>query len=301
MRRATLLLAITSVLLPFAASGAWCQGGQLVNGIGLLDYSRRPDFKVGDWVRYHVTGHSILGNSDDYELTVAIAGEERLWGEPCFWVETTTASKKGGTVGIATLMSYSVFDDSLPTINMQYYMRKNVTESDESGKPVEVFARRPSATLKTRNDARNRLHHYHVDSLGVDTVQVPKGVFVCRHTKIKENLGVELERGDSTHYSETRDFRDVYVSKRIPVTGVAREDIDFSATLRSWLAGRSGDAPTNVISHSVGQAVLIDYGSGYTGQLVVASKRRSLREQEVEVRPARSSKPRRGTAPRKSG
>jgi hypothetical protein len=29
-----------------------------VNGIGLIDYRRKPDFKVGDWVRYRITGRT---------------------------------------------------------------------------------------------------------------------------------------------------------------------------------------------------------------------------------------------------
>ncbi|HTM56880.1 MAG TPA: hypothetical protein VL123_00540 [Candidatus Udaeobacter sp.] len=300
MRRATLSLVTIALLLTVAAPAAWCQGNQLVNGIGLIDYSRRPDFKVGDWVKYHVTGHSSKGSSDEYDLTIAIAGEELLWGEPCFWVETSTESKSNGTVGIATLMSYSVFDDSLPSVNMQYYTRKNVTETDENGNPVEVVARRPPVTLKTRNDPKNRVHHLHVDTLGVETIRIPKGEFVCKHLKIKEDLGVEIERPDSTRFSETRDFRDTYVSRRIPVTGVAREDIEFTSSLKAWMVGRSSDAPSNVVTHSIGQAVLVDYGSGYAGSLVPASKRRSIREQEAESRPA-APKARRVTTPRKSG
>ena len=35
-----------------------------INAIGLIDYSRTPTFKVGDWVRYHMTSKSDLGLSD---------------------------------------------------------------------------------------------------------------------------------------------------------------------------------------------------------------------------------------------
>jgi hypothetical protein len=61
-----------------------------VNGIGLVDYRRKPDFKVGDWVRYHITGTNMTGDKDDYLVTVLIAGEESFWGEDGFWVETWT-------------------------------------------------------------------------------------------------------------------------------------------------------------------------------------------------------------------
>src|SRR5262249_10125138 len=61
-----------------------------IDGIGLIDYSSPPDFRVGTWAKYHIVGHSQMGLEDDYFVTVIIAGEEEFWGERCFWVETHT-------------------------------------------------------------------------------------------------------------------------------------------------------------------------------------------------------------------
>ena len=106
MPRATRLAAVALgllALLPLQPRAAQ-QKVELVNGIGLIDYSQKPHFKVGDWVRYHVTGSSETGMHDDYEVTVLIGGEERFWGEDCFWVETWTEPASGGSRAVATLM-----------------------------------------------------------------------------------------------------------------------------------------------------------------------------------------------------
>jgi hypothetical protein len=289
----TLMLAATTLLAAAPAHGQVAD--QLMNGIGLIDFSHHPRFKVGTWVKYHVTGHSARGHSDDYTMTVAIGGEERLWGEDCFWVETATESKSGAGGGIATLMSYAAFGDSMPFLDMQYYTRKNITESDADGKPIEVVARRPPATLKFRDLSQKGLA-VHIDTLGVDTVVVPKGRFACQHVRILQNLGVETERRDSSAYSENKDQRDSYVTREIPLTGIAREDIEFTETVKVWMVGRSRDVPANTFNHSVGQAVLVDFGEAYQPQMVPESKRRSLEEQDraaarAAAAPARSKPP----------
>ena len=66
-----------------------------INAIGIIDYSKAPTFKVGDYVRYKVTNGVIGATKSDYELTVLIAGEEEFWGEKCFWVETWTDESNG--------------------------------------------------------------------------------------------------------------------------------------------------------------------------------------------------------------
>src|SRR5436309_15459240 len=68
---------------------------ELVNGIGLIDYGQKPHFKIGEWVRYHVTGSIEMGMHDDYEASVLIGGEERCWGEDCIWVQTRTEPASG--------------------------------------------------------------------------------------------------------------------------------------------------------------------------------------------------------------
>ncbi len=286
MRRAILpLLAIAAVAL-IVARPASAQG-QIMNGIGLIDYGRAPDFKVGTWVKYHVTGQSSKGHSDEYDLTIGIPGEERFWGEDCFWVETLQRGKSGSNL-VATLMSYAAFNDSLPFTHMQYYTRKNIAETDVQGNPQEEVARRPPPTLKVRTMNTGRNLTVHIDTLETDTFTVAKGRFVCRHVSIKQDLGVEVERGDSTARSENRDHRDTYVTRQVPLTGIVREDIEFLSTLKTWMAGRSSEAPTVTVSHSTGRAELVDFGEDYKASVIPASKRHSLREQDraAAARPA---------------
>ena len=80
MHRATrsLLVAALAVL---AAAPALAQGtGRSMDGIGLIDYSRKPTFKVGSYAQYHVTGRSSKGHSQDYRLMVGDLRRRALLG-----------------------------------------------------------------------------------------------------------------------------------------------------------------------------------------------------------------------------
>ena len=297
MRRAIRLLSVIA-LAAVTAVPVTRADDQVMNGIGLIDYGRRPDFKVGTWVKYHVTGQSAKGRSDEYDLTIGIAGEERFWGEDCFWVETLQ-SGKGGSSLIATLMSYSVYDDSLPFTHIQYYTRKNILDTDAMGVPQEDIARRPAATLRSRLATAGKNLSVHFDTLGTDTLTVPKGTYLARHVRIKQDLGVEMDIGDSTVRSDNYDDRDSYISRKVPLTGIVREDIEFRSTKKTWMVGRSSEAPTVTAAHSTGRAVLLDFGENYKGSLVPEARRRSLREQDREAA-AREAPPRRAS-PKKPG
>jgi hypothetical protein len=266
------------------ASTALAQDNQVMNGIGLIDYGHGPHFKFGTWVRYHVTGHSAQGHSQDYLMTVGIAGEERFWGEDCFWVETLTEPKGSAPTAVATLMSYSIFSDSLPMQHLQYYTRKNITESDTRGEPLEELAKRPIYVIKARPHPENS--HWYTDTLGIDTIRVAKGTFRCRKVHIKQDVGGEIEHPDSSFFAETREERDSYLSHEVPLSGIVREDIEYLQTKKAWLVGRSQEAVTNVISHSFGQAELVDFGDGYEAQ-VIPEERRHAMSAEPSDTPAR--------------
>src|SRR5262249_29444747 len=110
MRRAIpRLLAAIAVAAAFATldtPSMHAEGRMVINGIGLVDYAHKPTFKVGDWVRYRMLSHSELGESDDYTLTLLIAGEEDFWGDPGFWLETWAELSTGQPSIRAALMSY---------------------------------------------------------------------------------------------------------------------------------------------------------------------------------------------------
>jgi len=275
------------------ASGSWSAAPtvQMINGIGLIDYSRAPHFKVGDWVRYHVTSSSEMGASDDYSVTVLIAGEERFWGENCFWVETWTEATDGPARGVASLMSYDVFSDSFPNIRSQYYMRKTVEGSGDNGELQEEVVRRPGSTIRKRawlyegNDVA-------IDSLPGDTVSVPVGLFRCRPLRIQQGKGATLDHRDSSTYTEVREIRVSYLASEVPVTGIAKETIEKSIKRRSWAIGHSQDSQKlNTMDRSLGEARLVAFGSGLAGRILPPARQTSLKQQDAAQARAASAKP----------
>ena len=277
MRRAMTWLGVAlcaAALLPTAPTVA---AVKQVNGIGLIDYRRKPDFKVGDWVRYRITGTNTTGARDDYLVTVIIAGEECFWGEDGFWVETWTEPRGEPPQGTATLMSYSIFDDSLPVQRMQLYQRKAINEADEHGIPVQVVLRRSPASLKLRTpfDSEIRMD---VDTLGPDTVLVPRGAFQVTKVRARQGKSTTRDVGDSTDYTEVWDTRVDYITHKVPITSLVREEIESSFQRRKWQIGRSADAPPmRYLDRSIGEALLVDFGAGMKSQILPESMQKSLK------------------------
>src|SRR6185503_14584416 len=111
------LVSLFAVLAMVPSPAGSVETVKLIDGVGLIDYSNRPNFKVGTWAKYHMKGNSEAGLSDDYFSTILIAGED------CFWVETLTEDARGPRA-VATLVSYAIFDDPNPTLNLQFFLRK---------------------------------------------------------------------------------------------------------------------------------------------------------------------------------
>jgi hypothetical protein len=281
MRRATrfgaLILCVLASVLVVPAARA--QRVDLVNAIGLVDYTRAPRFKVGDWVKYRVTGTSEAGMEDDYVATILIGGEERFWGEECFWIETWTAPKGGVESAVATLMSYSAFGDTAWLENFQKYARKTVSDVDEDGRPIIQIMKR-SGSYKRRGGPRRSIT-YAIDSLGTDTVTAVKGViYKCAKVSIRQGIGMNSDVGDSTVRNEVREDRMAYYSDKVPITSLAREDIETSTIRKSWKIGRSADAIQKTVDHGLGISRIVDYGSGgLAPKLVPISARKPLARQ----------------------
>src|SRR5262245_51713527 len=170
-----LLIPLCAVLLA-VASDVWPQGMvERMSGVGLIDFRDKPRFKVGDWVKYRFRSATPQGKAiDDYELTMIISGEEKFWGDDCFWVETWVRGKSTGTKASAVCVSYSVFGDTAWLQRLQVYHRKQVN-IDSDGSIVQELVRRsmnyratpgahPSFTILT-------------DTLGMDTARVAKGFY----------------------------------------------------------------------------------------------------------------------------
>jgi len=277
MRRAISLILIAlpvAALLPLRSDGA-AQRVTTVNGIGLIDYTRPARFKVGDWVKYHVTGSSELGEVDDYDVTVLIAGAERFWGEDCFWVETWTGVGDRSPISVATLMSYSAFGDSAWLQNFQKYARKTIHEVHEDGTPIQTVMRRIN-TLN-RRDAIKRDVTLRADTLGADTVQVARGLFQCTKVVMRQGVGMNAERSDSTTRDEVRENRTLYYTLRVPITSVVREDIENLIMRKTWKAGESEKAVVLTRERALGIARLVDFGSGgLTPQITPEYARRGI-------------------------
>jgi hypothetical protein len=292
MRRAWLSAMTVAAVLSFAsAASAAVSSVEQINGIGLIDYSQAPHFKVGDWVRYHVTSSSEMGESDDYNVTVLIAGEERFWGEDCFWVETWTEPRDRPIRGVATLMSYDVFSDSFPNIRSQYYMRKSVEGTGDNGELIEQVVRRPSSTVRKRAWLYEG-QDVAVDSLPADTVSLPIALFKCGRVRIQQGKGATLDHRDSSTYTEMREIRVSFVTREVPVTGIARETIEKSIRRRSWAIGHSQDSQKlNTMDRSLGEARLVAMGSGLASRILPPERQVSLKQQDAAAARQASAKP----------
>ena len=291
MRRAIpLLLLPLACLAAFTPSPRAAQTPTVMNGIGLVDYSKKPTFKVGDWAKYQMSSQSELGASDNYTLTVVIAGEEDFWGDPGFWVETWVDAPGLPPTTRAALVSYEIFSDTSATEKLLLYTRKMITQLNEDGSPRIEINKPAASTLKARYEVKNPVRYTRVP-LGQDTVQTPKGMFDARKVLLQQGKGVTQDVGDSTMYTELREDRTSWYTDLVPITHLVREDITTTSARKTWLQGRSGDAlQLNIRDKGEGSARLIDFGHGVEARLVPKHLRRPLAEQQAASRPKASTR-----------
>lgn len=302
MRRAirVLSLAVAAVACFAVAGHTDPQVVERINGIGIVDYSHKPAFKVGDWVRYRMSGESQMGMRDDYEITLVIAGEEEWWGEECFWLETWTDARGRPPETSATLMSYAIFSDTAAIQRMQSYQRKTITGINSNGEAVEEVVRPAASALKTRT-AYQRPLMWDVDTLEADTVQTPAGLMNARKVSIKQGTSVTTSMGDSTLYTEVRENRMSWFTMDVPITHIAREDVENTIARRAWMIGRSAEgAPLRLRERGTGTARLIAFGHGMTARMLSPERQKSLAQ--IRAAKAAAAKPATGTraaAPRR--
>ena len=300
MRRAIAALSLLLALAALDAPRSRADTGAIMNGIGLIDYRHKPDFKIGDWVRYQMKSHSELGASDDYELTVMIAGEEDFWGDPGFWVETWVDMPGVPPQTRASLVSYEIFSDTVATQRLLLYTRKMISMLNEDGTPKMDINKPSASTLKARREVQNPVR-FSLDTLGTDTVVTPKGTFKPLKVLMKQGTGSTQMVGDSSLYTEVRENRTSWYTLEVPITHLAREDIESINAHKSWLTGRSGDAlPLAIRDRGLGTARLIDFGHGATARLVPERLRHTIPQQVAAEKAA--AKPKSTTAkPASSG
>jgi len=295
MRRAIAALALLLAIAALDAPRTRAETNAIINGIGLIDYRHKPTFKIGDWVRYHMKSHSELGASDDYQLTVMIAGEEDFWGDPGFWVETWVDIPGIPTQTRASLVSYDIFGDSVATQRLLLYTRKMINMLNDDGTPKMDINKPSASTLKARREVQNPVR-FSLDTLGVDTVMTPKGTFKPVKVLMKQGTGATQSVGDSSIYTEVREDRTSWYTLDVPITHLAREDIESINAHKSWLIGRSGDAtPLAIRDRGLGSARLIDFGRGATARIVPERLRHTIAEQEAAARAAAKPAASKGT------
>jgi hypothetical protein len=251
---------------------------------------------VGQWVQYRVVAESQNGAKDDYITTVLIGGEEVFWGDEGFWLETWTEPKNDRPNYIASLMSYSIFRDSEAHKHVQEYARKLVTEMDLEGRPIQQVRRTSSNAVRSRPAPEGIT--WQRDTLGTDTVMVPRGTFVCQKVRLRRGVRATVDVGDSTVLNETEEQRTMYKTLDIPITSIVKEDIEKWIRRKAWRAGESESALLLTLEHSKGAARLIDHGEDLTPLMVPEQFRKSIRKT-----PARSATPASKKKPtsRKSG
>jgi hypothetical protein len=257
--RRVLILASSLFLLQIA-SDVWPQGNSVsLSGAGYIDYRDRPKFKVGDWVKYKFTSKSDDGSSEDYDLTILISGEEKFWGEECFWVETWAGGRTLMPKHSAVLLSYAVFGDTAWLQRLQVYQRKEGNR-DEDGNLTQELTHR---VLGGRAIGETRqLVTVLTDTLGTDTVSVAGTLYRCTKVNRKAGVGSVEEVADSTIRRENWDHRTLYLSTRVPMTSLVRELDERWITRRAWLAGKSAEARQSYQMRGTGKLDLVSFGHG---------------------------------------
>jgi len=287
MRRAVpvLLLLLT---FPITARAAKVEGP--VDAIGMIDYARGPRFKVGDWVRYRTQGSSYQGYRTDYTVTVLIGGEEMWWGEKCFWVETQASYSGQPPQVTGSLISYGIFGDSLPSLRFTRYIRKIIDGRDEKGYTQQPF-RRALNEIQSRTFAEVAPPHK-TDTLGVESVTVPKGSYDALKIKRVERQVSTTQSGDSTVYYEMVGDHTSWWSDQVPITRLVKIAQDNIQRRRVWMIGESANAPLVVAERSTGSTELIDCGSGMKALSVPERFQRPISEQvPAKPKPAKTQKP----------
>ena len=283
MRRAVLALLLLAAL-PHPTQAATREGP--MDAIGNVDYNHGPRFKVGDWVKYRTKGESLQGYQTDYTVIMLIAGEEMWWGEKCFWLETHTFAAGEDTPEItASLMSYSVFEDTLPSNRFTLYVRKTIDGLDENARYVQQPFRRAENDIKRRVGLPDPEQEF--DTLGVGRVEVPKGAFDALRVRRVTRKSVTAQEGDSTVYYERVEDHTFWKSDQIPITQLVKIDMDNVQRRRVWMIGESKNAPLNVAEHAIGGMELVDFGSGMKSVTIPERFQRPLSEQRAPSKPAR--------------
>ena len=239
-------------------------GQARVSAVGLLDYTKK-NFKVGDWVRYRVDVSNDLGNEDMNYQEVRVVGEDTFRGEKCFWVETWYGPDSLRASYDLALVSYDVFKDPDSDLRYQLYVRMVLYGMDEEG-IADLVELRPSTASK---DPDLRPLRGQRDTLGVEPVATAKGSIDGRLVQLQRKLRNPRQMADSTVNRITDMVRKTWVSRKIPVTSVVKEEEVNKRLIQSYAVGQpSTSAPENMIETLYRTATVVDWGTGARSDLL---------------------------------
>jgi len=286
MRRAISRIALFALAFTLTAPYGGQAADDTIDGTLMVDYSKAPNFKVGSWVRYHATANSKLGLKLDYTLTLLVAGEEDLWGDRCFWLETWTENQGKPMNAAATLISYTAFGDTVALKHGAWFIRKMVTgPAGRPGEPEFSLWTRDREEVRRSASALNKLDPGLVrgttfDTLGVDTAQVPRGTYRGKVVRERSTITLETMRGDSTTRDVRVETRMRNMSDEIPITHMVREDVLDTQVRRGWLTGHSGDVKEDLLEEGKMRTMVIEYGRGGLKPLVIPPRLQGTLEQQ---------------------
>ena len=173
-----------------------------------------------------------------------------------------------GVNAVASLMSYSIFGDSLPVQRLQllraqeHHPGGRARRADRGGRKGAASGgaqvRTPKWT-RTRTGTATRWRATRVPRRW----DAPTGAsgFMTRQGR-HEHRGQGRQHG---LHRVPRGPRSPTCHRSIPITDIAREDIEYLERARRGWSGRSQNAEPVVNTHSIGRAELVGYGQDYMG------------------------------------
>jgi hypothetical protein len=188
-------------------------------------------------------------------------------------------------MAMASLMPYGMFGDSMASKHVTWFLRKSIQGLQSDGTVQQVIHRRDDNQLYTRGSTKRDEPIETVrDTLGRASTNVPAGTFDgCLKTRQVMRLIESATKADSSIYYERNEERIRFLTDDVPITSLAREDVDDHQLGRSWKLGESSKAgPLKTLERATGAFVLVGMGKGdVTPELVPERFRKTIREQDA--------------------
>jgi hypothetical protein len=197
---------------------------------------------------------------------VRIVGEATYRGARCFWVETWYGPEESTANYDLALVSYDVFKDVAPDVHYRHYIRLVLLGLDNDGIPEmnDLQRSNPNSPMPDLRPYRGD-----VDTLGMETVETPLGPIEGRLVRLKRRLARTHPEADSTVNRVTDTTRRTWLSRRVPVTSVIKEEEVSERKVQAYKLGTpSTDAPLQTTDTLSRTAVAIAWGTGAKSELL---------------------------------